>query len=370
MSAEHGNAWSELRDVPGIGGLPFPWPVGGAVRLGLHASLRRFYRITPDPEATPDRWRSTEAVGLRDLRPQPTPLVSAGGDGPPPAVVLVLYESDDADAVARYERTARWFLAAGVRVPRIYGATTRALIVEDGGDLLLAEHAETQELTGRYVEAARVILTLQAHGLETQSPNPDWRLDAERFENELAFTEEHALRRWLESDPSPRRAAAFERLAAAAAQLPRRMCHRDYHSRNLLVGDELMVVDFQDAMEGPLFYDLVSLLWDDYRDLPTTARAAAIETFWAGARTSVGITAAADVPQEPGLLPAGARQGLALTAAQRSLKALGTFGYQVSVAGRHEYAAYARRTWGHAKRAIASLGWGDMLAELAAFDRL
>ena len=38
MSAEHGDAWSELKEVPGIGGLPFPWPVGGAVRLGLHAS--------------------------------------------------------------------------------------------------------------------------------------------------------------------------------------------------------------------------------------------------------------------------------------------------------------------------------------------
>jgi len=370
MSAEHGDPWSELKEVPGIGELPFPWPVGGAMRLGLHASLRRFYRITPDSEATPDRGPATEAGGLRDPRPQPTSRVSAGGKAPPATVVLVLYESDDADAVARYERTARWFLAAGARVPRIYGATTRALIVEDGGDLLLAEHAEDQELTARYVEAARVILALQARGLEVQGPNPDWRLDAERFENELAFTEEHALRGWLESNPSPRRAAAFERLATAAAELPRRMCHRDYHSRNLLVGEELMVVDFQDAMEGPLFYDLVSLLWDDYRDVPTTARAAAIETFWAGARTSVGISGAADVPQTPGLLPAGARQGLALTAAQRSLKALGTFGYQVSVAGRHEYAAYARRTWGHAKRALASLGWDDLLAELDAFGRL
>ncbi len=370
MSAEHGNAWSELSGVPGVGGLPFPWPVGGAVRLGLHASLRRFYRITPDTEATLDRWRSTEAVGRGDLRPQPTPLISAGSEALPPAVVLVLYESDDADAVARYERTARWFLAAGVRVPRIYGATTRALIVEDGGDLLLSEHAETAELTERYVEAVRVILALQANGLEEQGPNPDWRLDAERLRDELAFTEEHALRSWLEGEPLPRRDDGFERLATAVATLPRRMCHRDYHSRNLLVGDELMVVDFQDAMEGPLFYDLVSLLWDDYRDLPTTARAAAIETFWAGARTSVGTTAAADVPQEPGSLPAGARQGLALTAAQRSLKALGTFGYQVSVAGRYEYAAYARRTWGHAKRAIASLGWDDLLAELAVFDRL
>jgi aminoglycoside/choline kinase family phosphotransferase len=243
-------------------------------------------------------------------------------------------------------------------------------MVEDGGDLLLSEHTETQELTQRYVEAAKVILALQAHGFEAQSPNPDRRLDAERLRKELAFTEEHALRRWLKSDPSPCRDKAFERLAIATAQLPRRMCHRDYHSRNVLVGEELMVVDFQDAMEGPLFYDLVSLLGDDYRDVPTTAVVAAIETFWAIARTNVAVSAVADVPDEPSLLAAGARQGFALTAAQRSLKALGTFGYQISVAGRHEYATYASRTWNHAKRAIASLGWDDLLTELVVFDSL
>ncbi len=369
MSAERGNAWNELRDVAGIDGLPFPWPVRGAVRLRLHASLRRFYRITPDH----DRGIRDPGRRISDaerVTPHPGATPARTRSPTPAAVVLVLYESDDADAVAGYERAARWFLAAGVRVPRIYGATTRALIVEDGGDLLLSEHAETAELTDRYIEATRVILALQAHGLEEQGPNPDWRLDAERLRNELAFSEEHALRGWLGAEPSPRRDDAFERLAAAVAQLPRRMCHRDYHSRNLLVGGELMVVDFQDAMEGPLFYDLVSLLGDDYRDVPSTARAAAIETFWAGARTSIGTSAVADVPREPASLPADARQGLALTAAQRSLKALGTFGYQVSVAGRHEYATFARRTWGHAKRAIAGLGWDDLLAELAAFDRL
>ena len=131
-----------------------------------------------------------------------------------------------------------------------------------------------------------------------------------------------------------------------------------------------MVVDFQDAMEGPLFYDLVSLLGDDYRDVPTNAMVAAIETFWAGDRTSMPVSKIAHVPDEPSLLTAGARQALALPAAQRSLKALGTFGYQVSVAGCVEYATCADRAWKHAKRAIMSLGWDDLLTELVAFDSL
>ena len=70
------------------------------------------------------------------------------------------------------------------------------------------------------------------------------------------------------------------------------------------------------------------------------------------------------------MLPPGGRQGFALTAAQRSLKALGTFGYQVSVAGRREYAGYARRTWRHARRTLASLGWHDLIEALVVFDQL
>ena len=50
---------------------------------------------------------------------------------------------------------------------------------------------------------------------------------------------------------------------------PRVLCHRDYHSRNLMLHDEqLYIIDFQDARMGPDTYDLVSLLRDSYVDLP------------------------------------------------------------------------------------------------------
>lgn len=335
------DAWSELRAVPGVAELPFPWPVRRAERLGLHASLRRFYRLLPE-------------------RP----------DSSPETLVLVLYERDDAEAVDRYERAARWFQAAGVPVPRVFGRSARALIVEDGGDLLLAELPETADLRRHYADAAGMILALQTHGLEVEGPNPDLRLDRDRLRWELDFTEQHALRGWLEAGPSGPRDEAFDRLAAAVAEQPRRLCHRDYHSRNLLVGDTLMVLDFQDAMEGPLFYDLASLLRDDYRDIPSGVAARALQVFAEGARVSLEVSSLAEVPEEPGLLPPGGRQALALAGAQRSLKALGTFGYQVSVKGRHEYAGYARRTWRHARRALAALGWGDLIDDLAPFDRL
>ena len=62
----------------------------------------------------------------------------------------------------------------------------------------------------------------------------------------------------------------FDVLSATALQQPRVFVHRDYHSRNLMVGDGARhgpnpgILDFQDAVHGPVTYDLVSLLRDSY----------------------------------------------------------------------------------------------------------
>ena len=65
-------------------------------------------------------------------------------------------------------------------------------------------------------------------------------------------------------------AAAFDLLVANALEQPRVFVHRDYHSRNLMVcaGANPGILDFQDAVHGPLTYDLVSLLRDCYIDWP------------------------------------------------------------------------------------------------------
>src|SRR6185503_13342898 len=56
-------------------------------------------------------------------------------------------------------------------------------------------------------------------------------------------------------------------IAEALAAEPRVLCHRDYHSRNLMLHrGSLHIIDFQDARMGPDTYDLVSLLRDSYVD--------------------------------------------------------------------------------------------------------
>ena len=62
----------------------------------------------------------------------------------------------------------------------------------------------------------------------------------------------------------------FARLIESALEQPQVVVHRDYHSRNLMLLEDgaLGVIDFQDAVVGPLTYDLVSLLKDCYLRLP------------------------------------------------------------------------------------------------------
>ena len=63
--------------------------------------------------------------------------------------------------------------------------------------------------------------------------------------------------------------AEFKPIIHELAGEPRVLCHRDYHSRNLMLHEGLLyMIDFQDARMGPDTYDLVSLLRDSYVDLP------------------------------------------------------------------------------------------------------
>ena len=66
------------------------------------------------------------------------------------------------------------------------------------------------------------------------------------------------------------------------------LCHRDYHSRNLMLHDgSLYIIDFQDARMGPDTYDLVSLLRDSYVDF-TEAQVDALHRVFPGAARRAG----------------------------------------------------------------------------------
>ena len=320
---------SGLRAQGALAGLDLG-PSGSLIRLRGHASTRIFYRVEH----------------------------GASGTG-----ILVVYPEDGAtEELDRYERVARWFTAAGIRVPRVDQRGVRALLVEDGGDGLL-DQADVVSRPRLYRQATRVIERLRAHTARHASPNPDLVLDGARFAMELQYLEEHALVGWLGATAGAgRRERLYADLAGLLDRLPRTVCHRDFHARNLLVRDgRLFVIDFQDAMMGPVCYDAASLLLDNYVDVSHEIIASSLARLRGSGLGTAG--------WPPGLAGTD-REEFLLTALQRSLKALGTFGYQVAVRGQTGYAAFVPRTWRNVRRTLLQLGWDEYVEPLSYFDQV
>ena len=273
------------------------------------------------------------------------------------ASVLALYPEPFATDTLPFLNVARLFGRMGLPVPAVLDTAGDLGIValEDLGDITLQAHLERiprAEAIGWYERAVDLIAVLQQQGAVHASPAYlpyGLAFDEEKLTWELDFFVRHFLgaHRGIELDAAARQALAgeWQVLAGELAAERRVVCHRDYHSRNLMVhGGRLVMIDFQDARMGPDTYDLVSLLRDSYVRLPDPDVDRLIARFLAA----------------PGRAPADApafRARFDLMAMQRNLKALGTFGYQVAVAGRPHYAesvpltlAYVRENLGRQPR--------------------
>lgn len=164
-----------------------------------------------------------------------------------------------------------WF-AQGVRVPQViaYDLEQGFMLLEDFADDLLQPTLEQDEsqATELYHSAFRSLIKIQ----QTQYTLPAY--DAPLLDREMALFTEWYLPKHLGYSLSPQERTMLEdtfhmlrETALGQIQVP---VHRDYHSRNImcLSSGELGIIDFQDAVLGPLTYDLVSLLRDAYIDWP------------------------------------------------------------------------------------------------------
>jgi len=134
-----------------------------------------------------------------------------------------------------------------------------------------------------------------------------------------------------------------DRIAERLTAMPAVFVHRDYHSRNLMRwGSEWAIIDFQDAVSGPLAYDLVSLLRDSYIDWPADWVEHEIDAFHAQA-TAAGLTSA----NRDAFL-----EDFAWVAVQRHLKVLGIFARLSRRDGKHGYLDDLPLTWRHLQWAL------------------
>jgi hypothetical protein len=229
------------------------------------------------------------------------------------------------------------FAALGQPVPEVYAADPEAglLLLEDGGARSLEDiwNASGWEAArAHYERAVDLLILLQEGTREASGPALRRAFDPAFFSRELHHTRRYAFEGLLGMEaPKAIFAPHFDALTGELCRQPFRLTHRDYHSRNLMAGPggRLMVLDFQDARQGPALYDLVSLAFDSYAELPEEARALLVDRFRAGA------SAAREIGGEDAFRAALAAAGL-----QRNLKAIGTFAFQRVERGNCFYLPY------------------------------
>jgi aminoglycoside/choline kinase family phosphotransferase len=238
----------------------------------------------------------------------------------------------------------------GIPAPRILGHSDALGIValEDLGDVTLQAHlgaASTAEHAALYREAVTLIASLQARAAAHESPRYipyGIAFDEEKLTWELQFFIRHFLEayRGVTFTPAARTVLdrAFTQLARELAAEPRVLCHRDYHSRNLMLHEgRLYMIDFQDARMGPDTYDLASLLRDSYVDFTESQVEELLAFFLALKGAAAGHSASATDARE-------FRRRFDTMALQRNIKALGTFGFQTTNRGNTVYIQYIPRT--------------------------
>ncbi len=168
-----------------------------------------------------------------------------------------------------YLNTSHALQSGGVRTPIIYAVDAERgfMLLEDFGEQLLLPLLDQESVHSLYDQAETCLLKIQQ-----LQPNiqifPDY--DSQSLSDEMALFRHWFVGELLGSSLDKNEIAMLESLFASlvenALEQPQVLVHRDYHSRNLmlLADGDMGVIDFQDAVWGPVTYDLVSLLKDCY----------------------------------------------------------------------------------------------------------
>ncbi len=289
--------------------------------------------------------------------------------------VLALHAAPFAYESLSFANVASLFREVPLPVPAIldHADDLGLLALQDLGDVTLQAQlgaASPIEHAAAYRQAVGYIERLQRRGNQLASPRflpYAIAFDVEKLTWELEFFVKHFCEAYRGARiPQEQREALREEWKPIVGELasePRVLCHRDYHSRNLMPHEgELYIIDFQDARMGPDTYDLASLLRDSYVDLTEEVVDDLLAYFLALKRQ----TDRAGDPAWSGAYQGDFRRRFDLMALQRNLKALGTFGYQTAARQNPVYIQYMPRTLRYARANLSRYARFGRLHELLA----
>jgi hypothetical protein len=311
-------------------------PVEALAPASSDASFRRYFRITLAAD-----WRHV---------PRATTLIAM--DAPPPM-----------EDCRPFVHVANLLEQAGVHVPHIVAADIAQgfLLMSDLGTQTYASALDDDSATALYGDALDALARMQKLDCEDVLPPYD---DA-RLRRELALFPDWYVARHRERAMSDAEhatlARVFDAIVANNLAQPRVFVHRDYHSRNLMVATPNPgILDFQDAVFGPITYDLVSLLRDAYVEWSEERQIELAARYFERARKAG--------------LPVGRDFGafwrdFEWMGVQRQIKVLGIFARLKVRDGKAAYVANMPRVAGYLRRAAARyLELAPLVALLDALD--
>ncbi|HZO21664.1 MAG TPA: phosphotransferase [Steroidobacteraceae bacterium] len=188
---------------------------------------------------------------------------------------IVMDAPPDKEDVGPYLKVSRLLESIGVHVPHVHETNIASglLLLEDLGSVQYLQRLTAgDDPEALYEDALAALARIQTLGGKAAGELAPY--DRGALARELALMPEWFCGRHLQLELTATErtviAAAFEFLIREALAQPTVFVHRDYHSRNLMVMSERNpgVIDFQDALRGPIGYDLVSLLKDCYIGWP------------------------------------------------------------------------------------------------------
>ena len=194
--------------------------------------------------------------------------------------VLMIWDPFEDNAKYPFTSVQRHFNKHQVHVPDIVDSSPEKglILLEDLGDLTLErkfwESQNQDNAIPFYEQAIDELIKIHYAATEDKSNCTafDIEFDQAKLLWEMNYGREHLLQEYcgleLSGSELNMLTQTFTKVCEILANEPKRISHRDYHSRNLMIKlGNMRVIDFQDARMGPIQYDLVSLVHDSYVQL-------------------------------------------------------------------------------------------------------
>jgi aminoglycoside/choline kinase family phosphotransferase len=250
-------------------------------------------------------------------------------------------------------------LKKGIPVPEVYGYSRSEglTLLEDLGSVHLQDAVQSahEKLTVLYRQAIELLLRMQADA--TQDLDTSHCFDTPVYDPPFIIRRELEYFRWsflegaleLEID-SGYLEGEFSLLASRAGEVGSRLffLHRDFQSRNLMVkGDLIYLIDFQGARLGPPQYDLASLLFDPYVQLPESIQN---ELLTSHSRNLIELT---------GMSADEFMDRFHHVALCRNLQILAAFSFLTKIKGRPHFAQYITPAWRGLRRLLTEPSCSD-----------